>query len=62
MSRRKIGQEELVFSGRDIARQPSLDELSRIIDWAALACELDGIHAATKGELAWPPWPCSRLS
>jgi transposase, IS5 family len=55
MSRRKIGQEELVFSGRDITRQSSLDELARIIDWAPLACELDGIHAATKGEPAWPP-------
>ena len=55
MSRRKIGQEELVFNARCIARQSSLDELISLIDWASLAYELDGIHSASKGEPAWPP-------
>jgi transposase, IS5 family len=55
MSRRKIGQEELVFKARGAAHQSSLDELARLIDWAPLARELDGIHSASKGEPAWPP-------
>src|SRR5208283_3155152 len=55
MSRRKIGQEELMFNARGVARQSSLDELDRLIDWASLAYELDGIHSASKGEPAWPP-------
>ena len=55
MSRRKIGQEELVFNARCVARQSSLDELDRLIDWASLTYELDGIHSASKGEPAWPP-------
>ena len=55
MSRRKIGQEELMFNARAVARQSSLDELDRLIDWASLAYELDGIHSASKGEPAWPP-------
>src|SRR3974377_1374234 len=53
MSRRKIGQEELVFNARCVARQSSLDELISLIDWASLAYELDGIHSASKGEPAW---------
>ena len=52
MSRRKIGQEELMFNARG---QSSLDELDRLIDWASLTYELDGIHSASKGEPAWPP-------
>ncbi len=55
MSRRKIGQEELVFNARCVARQSSLDELDRLIDWASLTYELDGIQSASKGEPAWPP-------
>jgi len=55
MSRRKIGQEELMFNTRGVARQSSLDELDRLIDWASLAYELGGIHSASKGEPAWPP-------
>jgi transposase, IS5 family len=55
MSRRKIGQEELVFKARGAMRQSSLDELVRLIDWTPLARELDGINSASKGEPAWPP-------
>jgi hypothetical protein len=55
MSRRKVGQEELVFKARGATRQSSLDELASLIDWAPLARELDGIHSASKGEPAWPP-------
>ena len=55
MSRRKIGQEELMFKARGATSQSSLDELARLIDWAPLARELDGIHSASKGEPAWPP-------
>jgi len=55
MSRRKIGQEELMFNARGVARQSSLEELDRLNDWASLAYELDGIHSASKGEPAWPP-------
>jgi hypothetical protein len=31
MSRRKIGQEELVFKARGVTRQSSLDELARCL-------------------------------
>lgn len=55
MSRPKNGQQELMFNARGAARQSSLDELDRLIDWAFLAYELDGIHSASKGEPAWPP-------
>jgi len=55
MSRRKIGQEELMFKARGATSQSSLDELARLIDWTPLARELDGIHSASKGEPAWPP-------
>lgn len=55
MSRRKIGQEEFVFNARGMTRQSSLEELSRLIEWASLAYELDGIYSASKGEPAWPP-------
>jgi IS5 family transposase len=55
MSRRKIVQEELLFNARCVVPQSSLDELDRLIDWASLAYELDGIHSASKGEPAWPP-------
>jgi Transposase domain (DUF772) len=55
MSRRKIGQEELVFKAHGATRQSSLHELVSLIDWAPLARELDGIHSASKGEPAWPP-------
>jgi IS5 family transposase len=55
MSRRKIGQEELMFNARGVAHQSSLGEFDRLIDWTSLAYELDGIHSASKGEPAWPP-------
>jgi len=34
--------------------------LARLIDWAPLARELDGIHSASKGEPAWPPLALSK--
>ncbi len=55
MSRRRIGQEELALEARHARRQSSLDELATLIDWDALACDLDSIHSASKGEPAWPP-------
>jgi transposase, IS5 family len=55
MSRRQIGQEELIFRARKSTRQSPLDELVRLIDWTPLARDLDGIHCASKGEPAWPP-------
>lgn len=55
MSRRRIGQEELAFEARQEKRSSSLDELATLIDWAALANDLDGIYSASKGEPAWPP-------
>ena len=55
MSRRKIGQEELMFTGPAAPRRSSLDELTCLIDWAPVAQQLDDIHSAAKGEPAWPP-------
>ena len=55
MSRRKIGQEELMFTGPAAPRRSSLDELTCLIDWAPVAQQLDDINSAAKGEPAWPP-------
>lgn len=54
MSRRPIGQEALAFdAGSD--RRSGLDDLVGLIEWAALETALSGVHAAAKGEAAWPP-------
>jgi transposase, IS5 family len=54
MAHRTIGQEQLGFASaaRGCA---SLDAVSGLIDWSAIAVLLAPIHASAKGELAWPP-------
>lgn len=54
MARRRIGQEALRFEAR-AGRRSSLDELAGLIDWQPIEHALGDIHAAAKGELAWPP-------
>jgi IS5 family transposase len=54
MSRRRIGQETLGF-GDGGRRRSSLDDLSRLVDWAAIDQRLSGISNAARGEPAWPP-------
>lgn len=54
MARRRIGQEALRFEARS-GRLSSLDELAGLIDWQSIEHALGDIHAAVKGELAWPP-------
>jgi IS5 family transposase len=53
MGRRRIGQERLsIASG---TARTSLDEISALVDWAAIDRHLAGVYAAAKGEPAWPP-------
>jgi IS5 family transposase len=54
MSHRSIGQERFGFAER-VPPGSSLDELSKLIDWASVATLLDPLYSATKGEPAWPP-------
>lgn len=54
MARRRIGQEALRFSGRE-GSASSLDRLAGLIDWTPIEALLGDIHAAAKGEPAWPP-------
>jgi transposase, IS5 family len=54
MSRRRIGQEMFGFAGGG-SRSAGLDELSRMVDWAAIDVLLGDIYAAAKGEAGWPP-------
>jgi IS5 family transposase len=54
MAQRRIGQEGFGFaSARD--RRSSLDVLDKLIDWRPIVIVLGEIHAAAKGEPAWPP-------
>jgi len=54
MSRRQIGQESFGFS--ECNRHHScLDDLARLIDWAAVDERLACVSCAAKGEPAWPP-------
>jgi IS5 family transposase len=54
MARRRVGQEVFGFaSGR--GSNARLDGMAAAIDWAPVAKLLDEIHAAPKGEPAWPP-------
>ena len=54
MSRRQIGQESFGFS--ECNRLYScLDDLARLIDWAAVDEQLACVSCAAKGEPAWPP-------
>jgi transposase, IS5 family len=53
MGGRRIGQERLsIASG---TARTSLDEISALVDWAAIDRHLAGVYAAAKGEPAWPP-------
>ncbi len=55
MARRRIGQEHLRLGDRESGRTGSLDDLHRLIDWAAIDRHLAAIYASAKGEQAWPP-------
>lgn len=53
MPRRRIGQEMLGFGAA--AQATTLDRLHDLIDWSAAERALAPVHAAAKGEAAWPP-------
>lgn len=57
MRRRKIGQ--LGFADAAAARpargRDTLGEIDRLVDWAPIERLLDGIHASSRGEPAYPP-------
>lgn len=55
MARRGIGQEAFGFVRGERGRNARLDAIGQSIDWAPVAKLLDDIHAAAKGEPAWPP-------
>lgn len=55
MSRRQIGQEAFGFVQGEPGRNRRLDAITAMIDWAPLERALKDIHAAAKGEPAWPP-------
>src|SRR5215217_1422608 len=55
MARRRIGQEYLRLGDRESSRTGSLDDLHRLIDWAAIDRHLAPVYASAKGEQAWPP-------
>jgi transposase, IS5 family len=55
MSRRRIGQEAFGFVQGERGRNARLDAIAAMIDWLPLERALSGIHAAAKGEPAWPP-------
>ncbi len=53
MPRRRVGQEAL---GLEVAaRSTTLERLHDLIDWSAAERALAPVHAAAKGEAAWPP-------
>jgi IS5 family transposase len=54
MGRRRIGQETLRLSCLT-GGVSSLDRLADLIDWTPIEVLLSDIHAAAKGEPAWPP-------
>jgi IS5 family transposase len=55
MARRRIGQEAFGFVRGERGRNGRLDALAGVVDWAPVERLLGGIHAAAKGEPAWPP-------
>ena len=55
MARRRIGQEHLRLGDRESSRTGSLDDLHRLIEWAAIDRHLAPIYTSAKGEQAWPP-------
>ena len=54
-ARRRIGQEQLGIVGSHPRGDTSLDEMSRLVDWAEIDRLPGGISAAAKGKLGWPP-------
>ena len=52
MPRRRIGQETLFEAS---AKGSSLDEIAKLIEWAAIEAGLSVVHAAPRGEASWPP-------
>ncbi|MFZ5619332.1 MAG: IS5 family transposase [Pseudomonadota bacterium] len=55
MARRLIGQERLEFAAATCSSASALDEISGLIDWSEIDGLLANVHAAAKGEAAWPP-------
>lgn len=55
MARRRIGQEAFGFAQAERGRSARLDAVEQAIDWTPVGRLLDGVHAAAKGEPAWPP-------
>jgi IS5 family transposase len=54
VSHRSIGQEGLSFAPASRSSS-TLDRLSDLIDWIAVAFLLEPLYPASKGEPAWPP-------
>jgi hypothetical protein len=54
MAQRRIAQEGFGFASVH-GRHSLLDELDNLIGWHPIATALGEIHAAAKGEPAWPP-------
>jgi IS5 family transposase len=55
MARRLIGQERLEFAAATSSSASALEEISGLIDWSEIDGLLANVHAAAKGEAAWPP-------
>lgn len=55
MARRSIGQERLEFAAATGSSGSALEEISGLIDWSEIDGLLADVHAAAKGEAAWPP-------
>lgn len=55
MARRRIGQEAFGFVQGERGRNGRLDEIAGLLDWSPIERLLQDIHAAAKGEPAWPP-------
>lgn len=55
MARRLIGQERLDFAAARCSSASALEEISGLIDWSEIDGLLANVHAAAKGEAAWPP-------
>ena len=54
MALRSIGQEGLSFATTSRSSS-TLDRLSELIEWTRVACLLEPLYPANKGEPAWPP-------
>ena len=54
MRHRSIGQEGLSFATASRSSS-TLERLSELIDWTPVACLLEPLYPAIRGEPAWPP-------